>query len=108
HTGFLYRGRDRIGCAAEPISIVAHRASNVGPRRQPHHSRFIHGSTASRKPSPRKLNASTVSDNIPAGKISMYGCARMFGIASAIISPQLGIGGITPSPKKLIPDSYKI
>ena len=33
--------------------------------------RFIQGSSASRRPSPRKLNASTVRESIAAGKISM-------------------------------------
>ena len=38
----------------------------------------------------------------------MYGCERMLTIDSLIIKPQLGIGGITPRPRKLMPDSERM
>src|SRR5262249_7848052 len=62
---------------------------------------FRRGSRASRKPSPNRLNASTVR------KIAIPGKRHSQGLISKIIrpafrsQPQLGVGGCVPSPRKL-------
>src|SRR5215470_15844712 len=62
---------------------------------------FRRGSSASRKPSPKRLKASTVR------KIAIPGKRQIHGLISRIIrpafrsQPQLGVGGCVPSPRKL-------
>src|SRR2546430_7231159 len=63
--------------------------------------RFCLGSRASRKPSPRKLNAISVSESAIAGASTMGGEMRMAWKPAAAIAPQDGVGGGTPRPRKL-------
>src|SRR5436305_1057728 len=59
------------------------------------------GSSASRKPSPRKLKANMTKAKATAGKIASCGYERMPEAPSEIIDPQLGVGRFTPMPMKL-------
>src|SRR5204863_5812259 len=63
--------------------------------------RFCLGSSASRRPSPRKLNAISVKDSAMAGTRTMWGAIRRAWKPSAAIAPQDGVGGWTPRPRKL-------
>src|ERR1700737_1206838 len=63
--------------------------------------RFCLGSRASRRPSPRKLNAISVKESAIAGARTMWGAIRMAWKPSAAIAPQEGGGGGTPRPRKL-------
>ena len=68
------------------------------------------GSTASRTPSPTKFTASTISAITTPGGIQTHGRSRRTPMsrASLIISPRLGTGGRTPSPRKLSEASSRI
>src|SRR5215218_499114 len=57
------------------------------------------GSSASRSPSPSRLNASTVSSSAAPGKTMYHHCVSKLSEASAIIQPQLAVGGETPTPR---------
>src|SRR5438309_8970631 len=70
--------------------------------------RFCLGSRASRKPSPRKLNAISVSESAIAGASTMWGEMRMAWKPSAAMAPQEGVGGGTPRPRKLRKASKRI
>src|SRR3989454_8734544 len=63
--------------------------------------RFCLGSRASRRPSPRKLNAISVNDSAMAGTRTTCGAMRMAWNPSAAIAPQDVVGGWTPRPRKL-------
>src|SRR6184192_1382395 len=63
--------------------------------------RFCLGSSASRRPSPRKLNAISVSESAIAGASTMWGAMRSAWKPSAAMAPQEGVGGWTPRPRKL-------
>src|SRR5450759_442952 len=66
------------------------------------------GSRASRRPSPRKFTASTVIRIARPGKIVNQGLVDMVLWASCSMLPQLGVGGLTPRPRKLSEDSRMI
>src|SRR2546428_1953705 len=66
------------------------------------------GSVASRWPSARRLQPRTVKKRAREGKRISHQAGWACFWASARIAPQLGVGGETPSPRKLIPDSSKI
>src|SRR5205085_8626376 len=57
------------------------------------------GSSASRSPSPSRLNASTVSSSAAPGNTMYHHCVSKLSDASAIIQPQLAVGGDTPTPR---------
>jgi len=61
----------------------------------------MRGSSASRNPSPKKLNANMVIASASAGKIAWCGYVRMVRAPSAIMAPHDGVGGLTPRPIKL-------
>jgi len=63
---------------------------------------------ASRRPSPRKLNAITVIMMARPGTVVRWGATKRKCLPSLIIAPQEGMGGATPSPKKLNPASATI
>src|SRR5262252_7160520 len=59
------------------------------------------GSVSARSRSPTILNASTVRNIVPAGKNAIEGAVSRLSRPSAIMPPQLGVGGGTPRPRKL-------
>src|SRR5439155_193269 len=63
--------------------------------------RFCVGSRASRRPSPRKLNAISVKDSAIAGTRTICGAMRRAWKPSAAIARHDGVGGWTPRPRKL-------
>src|SRR5262245_2035236 len=67
-------------------------------------------SNASRRPSPMKLAASTARLIAAPGANQSQGCvASVAGLrASLRIDPQLGVGWVTPRPRKLRPASVRI
>jgi ribosomal protein S12 methylthiotransferase len=69
---------------------------------------LIIGSSASRNPSPKKLNANMVIVIARPGAIAKCGEVRIARHPSESIPPQLGTGGLTPKPMKLKVDSVKI
>ncbi len=60
----------------------------------------MRASSASRSPSPSRLNASTVMLISSAGKISSWGWLSMVLMPSLLMLPQDGVGGATPMPIK--------
>src|SRR3989304_5561765 len=60
-------------------------------------------SMASRRPSPRKLNAITVIMMARPGTVVRWGATKRKCLPSLIIAPQEGVGGATPRPRKLSP-----
>src|SRR5207244_5039301 len=119
---FLHQAEDRQGGHALAAARLAHDAEGFARIEveadtvdRPHHAvvgeklrlqvldledglahRFCLGSRASRKPSPRKLNAIRVSESAIAGASTMWGEMRMAWKPSAAIAPQDGVGGGTP------------
>src|SRR5205085_5099399 len=73
-----------------------------------HHNTAERGSVSSRSLSPIMLNASTVRNIAPAGKNAIDGAVSRLSRPSAIMPPQLGVGGGTPRPKKLNAPSMTI
>src|SRR4030095_5546911 len=82
-----------------------------------HRSGFEHGahsrprkrtSSASRNPSPSKLNASTATLMKSAGNRSSCGCASIVLMPSLLMLPQDGVGGATPMPMNDKKASMKI
>src|SRR3989442_5683374 len=63
--------------------------------------RFCLGSSASRRPSPRKLKAISVRESAIGGARTMWGAMRSAWKPSAAMAPQEGVGGWTPRPRKL-------
>jgi len=59
-------------------------------------------------PSPTKLKAKTVNNIAIPGKMEYQGAEPIYFIPSLIMLPQLGVGGVIPSPKKLRAASLKI
>src|ERR1700690_3110420 len=72
------------------------------------HRRIVRGSSASRTPSPRKLNASDTTRMAQPGRIVTCGARRSTTRPSATIAPQSAVGGCTPSPRKLKPEPMTI
>ncbi len=68
----------------------------------------LRGSTASRRPSPRKLTASTVTKMHRPGGIASHGAVPSHGVAVFSKLPQVGVGGCTPKPKNDNADSSRI
>src|SRR4029450_5033197 len=62
--------------------------------------RFSFGSSASRKPSPSRLKASTVMRMARPGKVTIQGALRKNSRASASIVPHSGVGAWAPRPRK--------
>src|SRR5690242_88479 len=60
------------------------------------------GSRKSRKASPMKLKDSTASITASAGKSTRCGASNKWERASLSMEPQLGVGGGTPNPRKLM------
>ncbi|MNE41595.1 hypothetical protein D3C80_1356750 [compost metagenome] len=60
---------------------------------------FNLGSSASRSPSPSRLNASTVMNIARLGKIATCGAITMSARASLSIAPHSGVGGCAPRPR---------
>src|ERR1700759_1720044 len=73
----------------EGRSPMSHGAHRVSPR----------GFSASNKPSPTRLNARTVSSSATPGKTMYHQAVLKIGVASAIIWPQLAVGGLMPTPR---------
>jgi hypothetical protein len=63
----------------------------------------ILGSRAKRSPSPTKLKQSDVMEIISPGTVATWGATPRTVLPSLTIIPQSGIGGETPSPRKLKP-----
>src|SRR5215471_12153761 len=66
------------------------------------------GSSASRKPSPKRLNPSTVTKIATPGKVATHHAEARNCRPSTIMLPQLGSGGWAPSPRYDSPDSMRI
>src|SRR5215831_8715389 len=81
-----------------------HRLKTLSP---PGHHRplAMRGSSASRKPSPSRLTASTVTDRNAAGKNTMKGFTCHSALPSAMMLPHDGIVGGVPAPIKERMDS---
>lgn len=60
---------------------------------------LIFGSSASRNPSPNRLNASTVRKIATAGKSATCGAMTISARASLSIAPHSGVGGCAPNPR---------
>src|SRR5471032_2361201 len=63
------------------------------------HGRSSFGSSASRKPSPSRLNASTVTKMARLGNNAICGAVTMSARASLSIAPHSGVGGCAPRPR---------
>src|ERR1700687_1318903 len=63
------------------------------------HQRLSFGSSASRKPSPIRLNASTVIRIASPGKVTTHDARWMNSSAPASIDPHSGVGGCAPRPR---------
>src|SRR4051794_16944603 len=61
--------------------------------------RPVRGFNASCRPSPTRLNASTVSRSASPGNVMYHQAVSKISMASAIIAPQLAVGGWTPTPR---------
>src|SRR5690606_4334081 len=61
---------------------------------------FSFGSSASRRPSPIRLIASTVSRMARPGSVTTHQARRMNSRASASMVPHSGVGGCAPMPRK--------
>src|ERR1700726_1568605 len=66
------------------------------------------GSSQSRRASPRRLKARTAVMTASAGKITRCGASKRWLRASLSMAPQLGMGAMTPTPRKLSVDSARI
>ena len=67
------------------------------------HLRYLHylfsfGSSASRRPSPNRLKATTVITRNKPGNTEICHASRIYTFAAVRIAPHSGIGGCTPSP----------
>ena len=69
---------------------------------------FKYGSMASLKPSPKKLNAKTITKIAIPGAIEIQGSVNKYCFPLTTMSPQLVEGGCAPIPRKLKLDSDKI
>src|SRR5690349_23338832 len=72
------------------------------------HLSYCRGSKISLKPSPRRLNPRMTTEIVNPGKNAANGWSCKNGVTSFSINPQLGVGGGSPSPKKLSDDSARI
>ena len=70
--------------------------------------RAMRGSRESRKPSPTRLIASTVTASSTPGKKMIHGAIWKKVRPSEITLPQLGISGGVPAPRKESPASVRI
>src|SRR6516164_998563 len=66
------------------------------------------GSTASRKPSPRRLSEKTTTRMANPGARASQALSRMFSNPSRIIPPQVAVGGLTPRPMNAREASVRI
>src|SRR5690606_17384527 len=66
------------------------------------------GSRASRRPSPSRLKASTVTTIVSPGNVATHHALSSVSRPSATMFPQVGVGGATPSPRKERPASRTI
>src|SRR5437764_10733264 len=66
------------------------------------------GLSASSRPSPTRLNASTVSSSATPGKTMYHHAVLKIGVASEIIWPQLAVGGRIPTPRYDSPASSRM
>src|SRR6185437_15773610 len=76
----------------EALDLDERRRAHDGPCR---------GSVSARSVSPTRLKASTVRNMAAAGMKAICGAPSRLSRPSAIMLPQLGVGGGTPSPRKL-------
>src|SRR5690606_1189838 len=65
-------------------------------------------SSASRRPSPMKFSANSVTDSAMPGKISSHGYSSIESAPSEISEPQEDMGGCTPRPRKEMKASSSI
>src|SRR5699024_7731448 len=72
------------------------------------HYIFKRGSSASRNPSPNKLNPKTTSNMARPGKVTTHGEFCNACLPSLNIAPHSGVGGCAPNPRKLSPAASKI
>src|SRR6185437_9915156 len=108
-------GLARLGpCELVPphcLDVVAHgRAISGSPAPRGTPARTDRGSSASRNASPSKLNPNTAAPIASPGKTDVHGACRSWyrSRPSAIIEPQLGVGGCTPRPRNESEDSAMI
>src|SRR5471032_924515 len=93
---------DRQACyIGDSPKRPARQHSNGGPKGQTGiaHGRSSFGSSASRKPSPSRLNASTVTKMARLGNNAICGAVTMSARASLSIAPHSGVGGCAPRPR---------
>src|SRR5690606_2085437 len=96
--GHARSGGKPVGCRDD-----TKRAEDLGPCRnhlQTPFNQLSRGSSASRKPSPRRLKPSTTRKIAPPGKIDIQGACVMKFFAVFSIEPQDGLGGCWPRPRK--------
>src|SRR5262249_18460982 len=72
------------------------------------HERPAFGLSASCRPSPTRLNASTVSTRATPGKTMYHQAVSKTPLADAIICPQLAVGGWIPTPRNERAASYRM
>src|SRR6185503_11481002 len=94
--------------AAQRLDVVAHGREMSGkPAPRGMAARTARGSIASRSASPSRLNPSTAAPIASPGNTDVHGACRSWykSRPSAIIEPQLGVGGWTPRPRNDSDDS---
>src|SRR5262249_23096761 len=65
-----------------------------------HRDRLSRGSTMSLRPSPRRLNPSTVTKMASPGNVENHQASGRYCRLSAMANPQSGSGGVAPMPRK--------
>src|SRR6185503_14306333 len=88
----------RTVLGAEPDGQVGDRQQRGGG--DAGHRRLSLGSSASRMPSPSRLSASASSTMATPGNTAIHGASRNSGCALASMTPNDGVGGRMPSPRK--------
>ena len=89
------------------VSPRARRRAPAGSA-APTHISWTCGSSASRIASPTRLNAITVRTSAALGKTVSQGASRSTSRPLSIMLPQVGVGSVMPSPRKLSIDSVRI
>src|ERR1700722_17143609 len=98
-----FAARQRQGDAPHRFGLAAERHPQIGQAENRVCHRTCHrrrsAPNRSRSPSPSRLMPSTSANSAIPGVTITHGLKNMYSLASAIISPQLGKGGGTPSPR---------
>src|SRR5690554_1278077 len=106
HLALLDREADAVDCTRSTLVGVEVRAQ-VGDLEQRHQD-LRRGSSASRSPSPTRLNASTTRTIVRPGNVASHHAPSRLSRPSATMLPHVGVGAETPSPRNERPASRTI